>query len=348
MMKGRDILGSEDMVIVIGGMAKTGTTLPLTLLDGHSKLAVLPEELRFFHHGMHDCSPEEFAERVISDENIQKLGQRPVFYKEDDYMAHGGTGFGWRDYSQFDWARFKLLIRDHGSSCRNEEERFNLIMNSFKICSNQDDRRVVVCKAPHNEMYVVSWQKMLNGRCTFVVMVRNCKEHYASLKRVASMRGAEAQDVYSYACTVMKRRDLIRKNTGSSVIQIDYDELTRLGGEAGLREVLNRIALPGEPSLETPTKLGIAWMGNSSRGIVDAKIFENPHKADKSLTRLECAIIEQATAPMFTENGWSLECKPRLLTRFLISFRFWQAWWQKTLVTNARRMAKKVRYTLRR
>ena len=34
---------------IIGGMAKTGTTLPLTLLDGHPDLVVFPEEFRFFH-----------------------------------------------------------------------------------------------------------------------------------------------------------------------------------------------------------------------------------------------------------------------------------------------------------
>jgi len=44
-----DLTINSSKVVVFGGLAKTGTTLPLTLLDGHTQLTVFPEELRFFH-----------------------------------------------------------------------------------------------------------------------------------------------------------------------------------------------------------------------------------------------------------------------------------------------------------
>lgn len=292
--------------IVIAGMAKTGTTLPLTLLDGHPELTVFPEELRFFHKSIHSKKASNAAKVLLAD--VKKLNIKNEFYSADNYMRHGGTGFGKRDYSDFDFQNFKSYIQNNFNNSDNEYNRFLTIIEAF-IVSNRvkrlkNDNVKFVSKAPHNEKYIGEWNEMLNDKVKYILCTRVPTEHFVSLGNVNEMRETPRNfDVYHYVNSVKSHRKYWAEFPKESTYVLDYDLLLR-HPEKIMREIAEFLNIKFNKSMLSPTKYGVEWSGNSSRGIIENKIFVNKHKAKEVLDEYEIKTIEYSLHDMYEENNW--------------------------------------------
>lgn len=310
-----DLTASSCKVIVFGGLAKTGTTLPLTLLDGNSNLTVFPEELRFFHVGLDSRDANQAANVFLKSRHCQLLSESPTFFTDDDYMAHGGTGFGRRDYSAFDFKNFAECIHKGFKEAKTSEHRFNTIINAFKLSSGEDPsqfERPFVCKAPHNETHSKKWVAMLRDRGRYIITTRIPTEHFVSLNNIQKLKRDNERDARKYVDTILKRERMWRNFPQEQSLLLDYDRL--IGStEQAVGELCEFIGVKKEPINDYPTKMNVEWAGNSSRGIVKSEVFENPHVAKKELSKSTIIFIEQNLSPLYRRFGWPLLYDARMV-----------------------------------
>jgi hypothetical protein len=292
--------------VVIMGMAKTGTTLPLTLLDGHPQLTVFPEELRFFHNRADAPDGRAAADRLLRNGNTQMLSVGKTYFDPSDYSAHKGTGFGHRDYSGFDFALFEHLVREGFAELPDTCDRLLLVMVSFRIAAGLPPRlastNIFACKAPHNELFGRKWSAALGHSGRYIICTRLSSEHFLSQRNVARFQDARV-DSFAFAHTVRDRYQMWHEFPKGQTFVLDYDTL--LNGKDGvLTDLAAFLQITRTPSLNTPTKMGIPWSGNSSRGIITEGIFRNEHRAKNLLTPMELYTIQTVAAPLYHRLGW--------------------------------------------
>lgn len=293
---------------VIGGMAKTGTTLPLTLLDGHPDLVTFPEELRFFHMKADRRDAARAARKFLDNENTRRLASGKTDYSLTDYTAHGGTGFGSMDYSMFDWDLFERLIVDGFAAHSVPLSRFRIVIGAYLLAMGRaipDGRLHFVCKAPHNERFARKWRRMLGPRGRFIQCTRDPMEHYLSLLNVARMYDHRPQSAGAFARTVRKRLRLWAIYPPDQLFVLDYDRLTA-DTEAVMRQLAEFIGVPFHASMLEPTKNGQPWLGNSSRGVVKDRVFRNSAIARDQLSAEDQRCIERRLHRFMARMGYAL------------------------------------------
>ena len=292
--------------VVIMGMAKTGTTLPLTLLDGHPQLTVFPEELRFFHTRADAPDGRAAADRLLRNPNTQMLSVGKTYFDPSDYAAHKGNGFGERDYSGFDFALFEHLVRDGFAALPDTCDRLLLVMVSFRIAAGLPPRltgtNVFACKAPHNELFGRKWSAVLGRSGRYIMCTRLSSEHFLSQRNVARFQDAGV-DCLAFAHTVRDRYRMWHAFPEAQRFVLDYDTLLNRK-DSVLADLAGFLQITRTPDLDTPTKMGIPWAGNSSRGIITEGIFRNEHRAKNLLTATELYTIQTIAAPLYHRLGW--------------------------------------------
>jgi hypothetical protein len=292
--------------VVIMGMAKTGTTLPLTLLDGHPHLTVFPEELRFFHTRADAPDGRAAADRLLRNPNTQMLSVGKTYFDPSDYSAHKGTGFGERDYSGFDFALFEHLVREGFAALPDTCDRLLLVMVSFRIAAGLPPRlsgkNIFACKAPHNELFGRRWSAALGRSGRYIMCTRLCSEHFLSQRNAARLQDAGV-DCFAFAHTVRDRYRMWRDFPKAQRFVLDYDTLLNRK-DSVLADLAEFLQITRSPSLDTPTKMGIPWSGNSSRGIITEGIFRNEHRAKTLLAPADLYTIQTIAAPLYHRLGW--------------------------------------------
>ena len=101
---------NEFSSVVLMGMAKSGTTLPLTLLDSHPDLFVMPEELTFFHLGYDSPDWKLAFKQFEEDNNLNLFKIDETDFKK--YKEHNGRGFGKRNYTNINYEEFNENVRE--------------------------------------------------------------------------------------------------------------------------------------------------------------------------------------------------------------------------------------------
>jgi hypothetical protein len=269
--------------LVIMGLAKSGTTLPLTLLDGHPDLLVVPEEIRFFHLGCDRPDGPRAAAALLDNANVRQLLLRDEVLTR--YEDTGGTGVGRRDYSNVDFDRFAALLRRAFTTIREPRLRYLAVFAAFAAARGEAiGDRTLVSKAPHNELYLSLWRSMLAGdEARYVVLVRDPVELFLSLRNIDRMYGtAVTRDVGRFARHYRRRLDLVRRTAAGDVRVLRYEDLTD-DAEGAIRALASDLGIPFAPTLLAPTKNGVPWGGNSSRRIQGVRVYRNPRVARAKL-----------------------------------------------------------------
>lgn len=295
-------------VTVIGGMAKTGTTLPLTLLDGHPDLVTFPEELRFFHMKADRWNANHAARKLLDNYNTRRLALGKTDYSLTDYTSHGGTGFGSVDYSMFDWDLFERLVVDGFAAHSTPLSRFRVVIGAYLLGMGRglpDGPIHFVCKAPHNERFARKWRRMLGTRAQFIQCTRDPMEHYLSLLNVARMYDRIPQTAGAFARTVRKRLRLWKVYPEDKLFVLDYDRLTA-DTDGVMRDVADFMGVPFNESMLKPTKNGLPWMGNSSRGLVKDRVFQNKAVAREQLSAEDRRTIERRLHRFMARMGYAV------------------------------------------
>lgn len=307
--------GLRKQFIVFCGMPKTGTTLPVTLLDGHSAVVVYPEELRFFHMGCDRLDAAEAAERFLSDLNTRMLDSKDVYFAPDEYMTHGGTGFGRRDYSAFNFDLFSERVSGYFHIAADVRQRFLGICLAFveALGITIRDDFIFACKAPRNELYSNLWHEVLGDEGRYVVTARRPTEHYLSRSRVAGFQ-RKRLSAPRFVTDVRRTCSSWAGFPRSRTLFLDYDQLI----QEPERIVGRILALVGETLEEInsiPTKMGVPWSGNSSKGKVETKVYMNPHVAEQVLDSEVYGYIEHELSDLYARMAWPLKGRSTRLGR---------------------------------
>jgi hypothetical protein len=284
------------------GLAKSGTTLPLTLLDSHPDLLVLPEELRFFHCTADVGPGPAAAERLLSDVNMQQYGLGEKNY--ETYQESAGTGLGRRDYSDIDHAMFTALLRHCFASNQSPRRRYRGIFYSYALAKGVDPLRFekFVSKAPHNEIYCRQWMTMLGQDGRYIYVHRDPAELFLSLRRVSSQGGQAELSLDAFATRYRLRAMLFGYFPDRQRLALGYEHLLS-DAESAMRGVCLFAGVPFASDVLLPTKNGVPWSGNSSRGIRSERVFRNPAVAHRDLSPRSLRQIESRLRDVMAQLG---------------------------------------------
>ncbi len=288
----QNILDSDEIYnlkfVVIMGMPKSGTTLPITLLDSHPNLLVFPEEIRFFERGYDSPNYKIAYDNFISDKgNLAIRDNKNKFFKF--YNESDGRGLGKSDYSNIDFEFFINIVKDIFVNNNCPFKRYVGIFLAFNCARNGYNgqyNKIFISKSPHNERYLYLWKKMLKNNVKFIYTIRNPFELLLSRRNIDKMYNwNHVKDVKNFVQDYRGRYDYVnRLLTDDNLYILNYDEIS--DEPAGhINKLIKFLGIKYDPILLSPTKNGVEWSGNSSRGIVSDKIFKNPKKAEKDLDK---------------------------------------------------------------
>ena len=95
--------------LFLGGCPKSGTTLLLSLLDGHPKLNVIPEETHYLEEFPHYAKLPGYAERL---QRLLDRSDLKLLRQQGGGRTSEAPSPNIRDYSSFDHARFTQIARE--------------------------------------------------------------------------------------------------------------------------------------------------------------------------------------------------------------------------------------------
>jgi hypothetical protein len=285
--------------VVISGLPKTGTTLPLTLLDGHPELTVFPEELRFMDSGCQVMENDNAVDKFLNNANTRMMEIQSAEFTE--LREHVGTGYGKRDYSNIDFDIFRDGVGFTFRYAETPIQRYFGVFLSYEIASGGNfdtlaSRGILVSKSPRNELYLFSWGRMLKGKGLYIWTVRDPVELYLSYLNISSELGKELPDPDSFSELINSRDRLLTiSRLGTEQLRIQkYEELIA-NPETQMTEIAEFLSVNYQPCMMNPTKNSVSWAGNSSRGIRKEAIYKNPIKARSVLDRRVVSKIEEMT-----------------------------------------------------
>jgi len=250
--------------LFLGGCPKSGTTLLLSLLDGHPKLVVLPEETHFLEEfpGYSALgSYQAKLRRLLNQSDLRLLGQRVMT------PAREAPSANLRDYGGFDRQRFTRLTGDFARQpWMNDSLLFSETVRAYAITGGSDWRACVrwVEKSTSNEACLQTLFGLF-PEAKLLQVVRDPRAVFASRKK---------RLVNRYGCYTKAHR-LVREWNRSTrqipklmerrdqYLAIRYVDLVRSPRQC-LERVCRFIGIELVPEMFTPTRAGRPWQGNSS------------------------------------------------------------------------------------
>jgi hypothetical protein len=280
---------------------KSGTTLLAQLLDGHSKLFVLPGDSHFMNIHRKQTK-QDFTEIVtfVCQRMITPTGKQPFWFFEK------------------------------------KEENFRLFLQNLYVYLNQTDLNIYECivfaiisvkeqqeqltkkkswveKTPHNELYSNEiFSTFPNAKCIHVL--RSPHENIASLKKLYAMRN-RSEKVIDHAFTIEKLFKAGQKNVQKYGIEryllIHYEDLVS-SPKKTLEKICAFLGISFENCLLTPSEGGRPATSNSMHKDqrVTGRILDTSRigKYKTILTKREINTINYILYKVSKANGYPLVC----------------------------------------
>ena len=248
--------------LFIGGAAKSGTTLLMSLLDNHPQLIVVPEETAFLERRARFKRKKNLQARLkylLEGSALNALGAGRVESKR--------VGENARDYTKFDYPRFVGLARDFiNQPWMNDSLLFTETIRAYGITIGTDWRKCVhwVEKTPRSETHLDVLDELF-PEAKMIQMVRDPRAVFASRKKVVRYESGRFANVHLLVREWNRcaRETLRLRRDPSRFLVIRYEDLV-----SKPREVLEQVCRFGgfdfhEGMLE-PTRGGNGWLGNSA------------------------------------------------------------------------------------
>lgn len=274
--------------VFICGYPKSGTTLLASLLDGHSDLMVFPEETFFLRQAVLR-NPHQTI-----DQRMEWLLNDPCRRFQYDAVEDSS---GNRDYHDFDYGafrdRFTTTVHDQGINA--DSHLLRSLMISYAEHTGQVGKRYWVEKTPSNELFLptaLDWYPDL--RAIYIVrQPPDCFYSYAKKKNLVDNSGPFAVDIFvlEWAKSIQAwHRHLSRHHRA---LTVRYEDLVRCPVET-LHCICGFLEIEYESTLETPTKNGKLWTGNSMHGVKFSGISTSAiGRGTKALPQEDLRFIEQ-------------------------------------------------------
>lgn len=290
--------------VFICGHHRSGTTLLVSLLDGHSELLVAPNELHFFKTFLpraHELSvPEKkvFAREFL----LHVLNPENVYYRL--FLSH--------------------------VSCELAIETFDQVLPEIPRPSDYLDAAVFaygkasgqlrpavqwwVEKTPQNERhhnYIFSWWEQ--AKC--IHMIRDPRDVYTSFKRRSLERNRRLPTVAGIAQRWKESATLalenVRRYGAERYIRVRYEDLV-LEPAQEMKRICSALNIQEDAILYQPTKGGgtVDWKGNSLKKDFSGISPKGVGRWKEHLEKEEIAQLEVLLGPTMREHGYTLETDP--------------------------------------
>jgi hypothetical protein len=297
--------------LFLGGAAKSGTTLLLSLLDGHPKLAVLPEETHFFGRRKNFSALTNYPDKArwflqSSDSDLHILAQGRI---ERARKTNGSLDT--RDYTHFDYTGFVQLTEEFAKqSWLNDSLIFSEVVRAYAIANGCDWRNCVrwVEKTPGNESYSEDLFTLFPD-AKFIQVVRDPRAVFSSRKKHLVRRYGHYAKAHRHVREWNESARQISKlqKRGGSYLLVRYEDLIQNTART-LEKVCQFIGIEFLPVNLEPTRAGKQWEGNSayekSFGGISA---ESVSQWKNELTKEEVWWIEMHCRTGMEIAGYQLE-----------------------------------------
>ena len=294
--------------VFVSGYHKSGTTLFLSILDGHPELVVIPEELNFFKAVLYQ---KDKAKAIRENSGFKMfLGNQ-----EMPEWEHWRT-FYREGYPEFDQTKFNQLFEQ---ALKNSQSFKDLMLKMVKAFAEVDHvdpatKRRWAAKTPLEEIYFPLMHKMFGKECRFVYAVRDPRDVYTSISKWKENRGkASNQDIKSvinfciYWQTRMNKAVSYQKKY-DNVCVLRYEDLL-LNTENTLKQLCAFLQIEYSQELLQPTRHGKEWGGNSAysegfKGISGEPIGRYQKTLDPQIRSIIERLLQKEMAAFgYMENG---------------------------------------------
>jgi hypothetical protein len=245
----------------IAGQAKSGTTLLVSLLDGHSQLLAFPEET-FFYPAL-----ERGYRKRGREAQIEYLLEKSLARFILDPSLNGGGG---RDYSGFPREKLRerflelaqapenadrnllvLLVQAYGEMAECDFEKLTNWVE--KTPGNRDFLNAILADFPRAKVLLT----MRDPRAVLAARLQRVRENFE--KRRGELHVFDNVRNWRVAATVA-----VGWRARVETLQVVRFEKMLAETEATMREVAVFLGIQFEESLLVPTKAGKDWSGNSA------------------------------------------------------------------------------------
>jgi hypothetical protein len=246
--------------VLLCGHPKSGTTLLVSLLDGHPDLLVFPEEMKF---------REVIARGNMEDKIaflLNRSGARIPGLGEVNFPS------GFRDYSSIDGEAYLRDLKRRFSEAGSDEALFCAVFDNWMEYTGRcaaDRPLYMIEKTPGNEYLRDTFRAWFPGT-RFIHIVRDPRDNFASYRRKQPGRHLlEFADDWRQSS-----RLALSRSDSEDYLVIKYEDLV-----AASRDVMSRVSeflgIDFAESLLTPTRYGTTWSGNSMFGDNKGAIHKN-------------------------------------------------------------------------
>lgn len=279
----------------IGGHRKAGTTLLLTLMDGHPQLNTFPADSGFFYayfplYDTNKYSNEDRINRIIEfcygnlEEELDKVG----INKE--------IGFPLNSLKEV----FRKKALNAGTL--DSKTMLPLMLDAYRECSPFDTDKQVrfLEKTSSSDIYASSIFKWFPD-AKFIHLVRDPRDNFASLKSGWSKKYSERADDLVFLRQSMLVRGLLTYEFAQFNLErygkdrykvVRFEDLTT-NPEKELQEICRFLDISYHESMLMPTVCNSAWDGNNFDGLKFVKPSPvNINKWQTRITDMEAMLIE--------------------------------------------------------
>ena len=252
-----------DRPVFISGFHKSGTTLLLSLLDGHPELVVFPEELHFF-------------EKVLFERNKARAIREETGFKMllPDWDVNGWSSGDARfreGYPEFNCVKFDEWVEKALKDHKSEKHLLTLLMEAYaKVDQIESTRKIYwVSKTPRDEIFFPVMLRMFGPDFKFIYIVRDPRDVYLSITKKNEIAGKQVDknnrriiDFSIYWQTQLKRVLHYQKKY-SNIHLLRFEDLL-LNTEITLTRLCEFLQIAYSDELRQPTRHGKLWGGNSA------------------------------------------------------------------------------------
>lgn len=269
---------------VVLGPVKSGTTMLISLLDGHPNLAAFPLEVKFLTHWFERLSKEPQSYQSLNNFFLLKSKIKLMdgeYQKNADIMNSGRIDFKGFDFDQFAGE----MTSKEGCEARSQlsgAQLFRQYLEDIHDCLNQiistgDYKWIVSKEGNHGIKHRTAIDELIPGT-RYIVVVRDPRDVYASFKQIAEKkrRGVMTPTFKELITPARFILDNNGKNftafeQGFCNLYTDSERYLFLRYEDIVTEPRNQLMrvaefleIPFNTSMLQPTNLKNDWGGNSS------------------------------------------------------------------------------------
>ena len=263
------ILPLEQRGCFIGGLAKSGSTLLLALLDNHPELLVLPAETEYFPTVLKKYGPR--GRRAQFDYITQQSRMRSLFGAPAKPGHHDYVGFPKQEFLKV----FETKVFGPATADR---DLLLLMIESYAAVLSIPLERVKrwVEKTPANRSYIPQILRHFPG-AKIILTMRDPRAILAAQLALKRKRPERRFSAYYMLAHWREIADLTLRAQRRELVAftVQYEKLA-IDAAAEMKKVCDFLEITFTPTMLQPTRGGVPWKGNSASATDFSDVSSEP------------------------------------------------------------------------